>query len=99
MRKKNVRTYNAQPNSSNNFQTVIGFLEDVESDAILYIIPRLNSIKYIKVTKENEKDFENIIDLFIKNEINDQMKGIFDEKNATEIRGGNVKMKNIEFSG
>ena len=71
----------------------------MESDAILYIIPRLNSIKYIKVTKENEKDFENIIDLFIKNEINDQMKGIFDEKNATEIRGSNVKMKNIEFSG
>ena len=71
----------------------------MESDAILYIIPRINSIKYIKVTRDEEKDFEKIIDLFIKNEINDQMKEIFNEEKATEVKGGNVKMKNIEFFG
>ena len=48
-----------------HFQVDIGTVTDIESDAIVYIIPRLDIRKYIKVARyQVENHFETMINLF-----------------------------------
>ncbi|CAK5100180.1 unnamed protein product [Meloidogyne enterolobii] len=49
----------------NGHDLIIGKIENIEDNSIIYIIPRLDNTKYIKVTKDIVNDyFEQMINLF-----------------------------------
>ncbi|KAF7635458.1 hypothetical protein Mgra_00005134 [Meloidogyne graminicola] len=77
-------------------KVIIGNINNIENNAIIYIIPRLNKTKYIKITENNEK----LINLLKQiNKLNEQEKILykqyFDEDKAILIDGDWETIKEI----
>ncbi|KAF7635459.1 hypothetical protein Mgra_00005135 [Meloidogyne graminicola] len=81
-------------------KVIIGNINNIENNAIIYIIPRLNKTKYIKITENNEKLINLLNNPEQINQLNEQEKILykqyFDEDKAILIDGGwKYKSENI----